>query len=198
MLVIIQLVGFLVIIYFLAVRILMLYNKCSEEDAKKKIASWIQENVSGSQKIDKDSDSILDAGLIDEIWTRIRLVLGEAIYNQLLKLAGLGTVLFSENYHSGLPCILISLIYTNDSDKQRIQTALTDIIKERLVPPEYDNRYLVDWRNRSDLDMAVLEIRYAKSEAQRQILDNVIERSRANIVARNAPVIDDTEEVDLF
>ena len=46
--------------------------------------------------------------------------------------------------------------------------------------------------------MPVLEIRYAKSEEQRKILDNVFARSRANIIAKNAPVVDDTEEIDLF
>lgn len=196
MLAIIQLAGICVITYFLILGVVMLFMQCPAGEAQKMIASWIQENVSGSQKT--DNDSILDYGLIEEIWTNIRLVLGEAQYNQLFQLAVLGTTLFSMNYHSGLPCILISLNYTNDSDKRRIQTALTNVINQRLIPPEYDTRVLVDWTRRNDLDMAVLEIRYAKTEGQRKIMDNVFARSRTKIIAKSAAVIDDTEGVDLF
>ena len=126
-----QLVGVVVTIYFLSVRILMLYRRCSEEEAKEtiasclpKIASWFQENATGSRPTNKGNDSILDCGLIDEIWASIRLVLGESRYNQLLQLAKTGTQLFSEGYHSGLHCIWLSLFHTNDSEKQRLATIL--------------------------------------------------------------------------
>ena len=183
-------------IYFLSVRILMLYRRCSEEEAKEtiascipKIASWYQENVSGSQPTDKGNDSILDRGLIDEIWISVRLVLGEAQYNRLSRLAVTGAQLLSVGYHSGLHCIWLSLFHTNDSEKQRLATILTNVIRQRLIPPEYDTRVLVDWTRRNDFDMDVLEIRYAKSEEQRKILDNVIARERNKIVAMNTAVV---------
>lgn len=203
-----QLVGVLVTIYFLAVKIVMLWKQCPEEGAKEiiasgckkaapKIASWWQENASGLPPKAKESDSILDTGLIDAIWVAIQLV-DEVLYKQLRDLAALGTTLFSADYHSGLPCIYISLLDTNDSEKQRLGTILAAVIQQRLTSPEYDTRVLVDWTRRSDLDMPVLEIRYAKSEEQRKIMNNVFARSRANIIAKNAPVVDDTEEIDLF
>lgn len=200
-----QLVGVVVTIYFLSVRILMLYRRCSDEEAKEtiasclpKIASWFQENATGSRPTNKGNDSILDCGLIDEIWASIRLVLGESRYNQLLQLAETGTQLFSEGYHSGLHCIWLSLFHMNDSEKQRLATILTNAITQRLIPPEYDTRVKVDWTRRNDLDMAVLEIRYAKSKEQRKLLDNVIARERDKVVAMNTVVVDDTEDVDLF
>ena len=184
-----QLVGVLVTIYFLAVKIVMLWKQCPEEEAKEMIASGIPPKA-------KESDSILDTGLIDKMWVVIQLV-DEVLYTQLQNLAALGTTLFSADYHSGLPCIFISLLDTDDSKKKRLETILTAVIKQRLTSPEYDTRVLVDWTRHSDLDMPVLEIRYAKSEEQRKILDNVFARSRANIIAKNA-VVDDTEEIDLF
>ena len=74
-----QLVGVLVTIYFLAVKIVMLWKQCPEEEAKEMIASGIPPKA-------KESDSILDTGLIDKMWVVIQLV-DEVLYTQLQNLA---------------------------------------------------------------------------------------------------------------
>ena len=91
-----------------------------------------------------------------------------------------------------------SVYYVDDNEKQRITSKLINDTKKHLKRYGCDTRILTEWRERSDLHMPVLFIYYAKTEAQKKILDIELAERRNKIVAINTAVVDDTEDVDLF
>ena len=126
-------------------------------------------------------------------------VIGDKRFEQLLRLSqtSISTQLLYFNFDSGLPYIAISLYCNDENEKQVLQTVLTNLVKKYLNIYGYHDCVLVKWKNRYDLNMPYLEIRYARNSEERRILDINLQNDRKNIIDSNTDLIDDTDNEDL-
>lgn len=143
---------------------------------------------------------IMSKDFFDEMWETYTTLAGEQQYNQILKLARSNKgESFLLRTKSSLSSIIRMSFYTaDDNERHRLESALTTIVTKYLELSGYDTRILVAWKKRKDFDMDVLEVRYAINKEQQKNMDYEFANRSKKIIAKNAPVVDDTEEVDLF
>ncbi len=129
----------------------------------------------------------------------ISQIIGEQSYIQHCNLASTLSnhplIFFGED--GKLPYIEISVKYKDDNEKQRLESILTNRVKEYLEICGLSNDILVRWEKRRDIAFPMLKIEYAKTKEQKDILDRCLNIKQKNILAQYAAVIDDTEEEDL-
>lgn len=97
-----------------------------------------------------------------------------------------------------MACIKVSVYYANDDEKQRLENLLTNILVVYLRMRHCDTRVFTDWTIRKDLAIPVLRLHFAITKEHQKNLNNAFANRSKKIIAKNTPVIDDTEEVDLF
>lgn len=61
----------------------------------------------------------------------------------------------------------------------------------------FHQQILIDWKVRNDLLMPYLEIRYARTQKEKQIMDIVMSFEQKVIKSQHSPVTDNTDEEDL-
>lgn len=178
-----------------------LLTGCDMDTAAEKVRKF-GKNLWTKYKERKVNSPKFEKELLSASEYSIRTLVGEQRYQQhcdiaesdidpLLIYTGTG-----DDYN--LSYIANSVYYVDDNEKQRITSKLTDVTKKHLKRYGCDTRILTEWRERPDLHMPVLLIYYAKTEAQKKILDIELAERRNKIVAMNTAVVDDTEAVDLF
>ena len=87
--------------------------------------------------------------------------------------------------------------YKDANEKQRLESILTNKVKNYLEICGLPNDILVHWEKRRDIEFPMLKIEYTKTKEQKDILDRCLAVKQRNILAQYAAVIDDTEEEDL-
>lgn len=127
-------------------------------------------------------------------------VVGSTRYAELCRLAqsAIRESLIFRCDHFGMACIKVSVYYADGNEKQRLESLLTNVLVSYLSMCHCDTRVLTDWTMRDDLAMPVLRLHFAITKEQQKNLNKALASRSKKIIAKNAPVVDDTEEIDLF
>ena len=72
-----------------------------------------------------------------------------------------------------------------------------NVIKQYLLVYKYDISVLAVWKERYDLNMPILQIRYARNGEEKRVLEIAIRNQQQNITTSNSFPKDDTEDDDL-
>lgn len=177
-------------IFFIAREIIKSHWECDDKEAEKIIFSFLF----GGKNNSFDSNE-----LGRELENNISQIIGEESYSKHCNLANTlsnrGLIFFGED--GKLPYIEISVAYEDDNEKQRLESILTNRVKEYLEICGLSNDILAHWEERRDIALPMLKIEYARTKEQKDILDRCLNIKQRNILAQYTSVIDDTEEEDL-
>lgn len=186
----ILLAGFLMIIYFIAVlvvKILMLCNNCTEEDAKKMFASWWRENASGQPQNDYELSG--DCNYRDAVNSTVEDMLDEARYDILCRLDKHSSTLEFVDHHAGFPTVHITVNPRDKTEAKRLQTRLESITAQCAM--NYGDpasvKVLSRWSKNRALRLPKLVIAYSRNGKEKAMLDR-IEQARLNKLARRCAV----------
>ncbi len=138
--------------------------------------------------------------IAEKISDNLKSVIGDTRFAELCKLAqsAIGESLISKCYRLGMVCIKVSVYYADDNEKQRLENLLKNVVAVYLNQFHCDTRVLAEWTMRNDLAMPVLLLHFAITKEQQNALNEELVNRNKKIIAKNAPVVDDTEEIDLF
>jgi len=177
-------------VFYGIVFLLMLWTGCDFDEAIEKIRGF----VNGKEKLSLEQD----VNFFNDVWQTVRNVIGDERFNKLVQISNtpIVTPLLSFNYSSGLPYIAVSL-YCDDNEKKIIEVLLKNLISKYLNFYSYYPKILVDWKEREDLNMPFIMIRYATNAKQRRIIDWCLAREKQKIITENSDIIDDTEDDEL-
>lgn len=161
------------------------------------LSKWLIEyfDTKKEQKFFVHADEIAD-----EISKEICKVVGKTRYEEFCRLAqsAIRESLIFKDRRLGMFCIKVSVYYADDNEKQRLESLLTNVLVSYLSICHCDTRVFTDWTMRNDLAMPVLRLHFAITKEQQESLNNAFASRSKKIIAKNAPVVDDTEEIDLF
>ena len=177
--------------YYLTCHIIKLWTGCTTQEAVTRLHNFL----SGKAHYSFEND----IGFANAVWDSVRNIIGVKRFQQLCDLSNtiINPPLLAFGYESGLPYIVISLFYIDDNEKHRLETVLTNLVKDYLRKFGYNEAILVDWKTRYDLNMPYLEIRYARISEEQHILSYSLNCIRQNIITVNNAVIDTEDEEDL-
>lgn len=180
-----------IVSYYAVCHIIKLWTGCDDEEAVTKLHNLINGKAVYSFEN--------DFGFENAVSENIRNIIGEKRYNQLMKLSktAISTPLLSYGYYSGLPYIAISMYYEDDNQKQVLENILTNLVCSYLRIYGYGTNILVDWKNRPDLEMPYLLIRYARTKEERRIIEIALQNSVKSIIDINTDITDDDDGDDL-
>ena len=177
-------------IFYIAREIIKSCRECDDKEAEKIIFSYFF----GGKNKSFNSDE-----LGRKLEQNISQIIGDQSYMKHCNLARTldnhGLIFFGEN--GKLPYIEISVDYKDVNEKQRLESILTNKVKNYLEICGLPNDILVHWEKRRDIEFPMLKIEYTKTKEQKDILDRCLAVKQRNILAQYAAVIDDTEEEDL-
>ena len=88
----------------------------------------------------------------------------------------------------------ISLYYLDDTEKRVLESIIVNIVKKYLQIYGYLRRFLLYGKERYDLNMPYLQIRYARNDEEKRILEIGIKNQRQIISMQNSVVEDDSED----
>lgn len=179
-------------IYYVVIHIIKLWSGCDAVEA----ATKLHNTINGTMHYCFENDQ----GFWNEVWSIIRSVIGDRRFKQLVDLLNIADSMNSLppcGCHSGLPYLAISIPYADEAEKQLLEKLLTELVRKYLKMYGYCSQVLVDWRERYDLQMPVLEIRYAKTKEQRRILGECLKYNVQNIILQNSNITDDSEDENL-
>lgn len=187
MFVLILLAGSLVIIYFLAVRIVMLYSQCTEEEAKKKLASWWRENVSGQPQDTYELSS--DNNYRRDVNSAVEGIVGEARYNDLCELDKWSSTLAFDDRHSGYSTVNVTVNSSDKNEEKRLQGILESVTRRYVLNygDPANAKVLSVWSRNKFLRLPMLIIMYSRNEKEKKMLDR-IEQAHLNKLARRCAV----------
>ena len=177
-----------VILYLVVIKLIRMWTGCSNDEAVVKLQRLI--NGTPVYRIEED------IGLQNEIWENVKKVIGEKRYNQLVDLnsTAINPQLYFVGIEGALPCIGISLYYLDDTEKRVLESIIVNIVKKYLQIYGYFTSVLVVWKERYDLNMPYLQIRYARNDEEKRILEIGIKNQRQIISMQNSVVEDDSED----
>lgn len=164
-----------------AVHLVKVYTGCSTDEATAKI----QNLINGKVVVPLANDP----GFYSEIYQALQNIIGDKRYKELAKLdAALraaehmavivcGTML-------GRSCVRITVLPKDDIEKQIIEAVLTGITKKHLAVRGLEPEVTADWKNRMDINVPYLEIRYPDNAQDcKAILDTIAKDGLAAIGA---------------
>lgn len=183
-----QIIGVCFVIYISMVGIIMLFTKCSVDDARKKISSFFQEN---SYELSRDYN------YIQSINTVANDILGKARYDELCSLdKHCSTLQFCDN-HDGLPSVKITFNCNDENEKRRLEAILESITRKHLLnyrTSPYTN-LLLEWSQNKVLQLPMLIIMYSRNETECKMLDVFKQSSIDKVSLKYGDVLDDTDEL---
>ncbi|MDD6072381.1 MAG: hypothetical protein PUC12_16455 [Clostridiales bacterium] len=180
-----------ILAYYAVVHLIKVCTGCNESEAIAKLHNFINGK--------RNYQFYNDIGFSNELWERIRLIIGEKRYAELVNLnnALMNSSLLSFGENSGLPYISVSLFYEDDNEKIILQTVIVDVVRKHLQIYGFAPQVLVDWKERYDLKMPFIEVRYARTPEEKRVLALCLQETQRKILNQNSGVIDDTEDVTL-
>lgn len=180
-----------------------LLTDCDMDEAAKRVREFLRKWF--TKYIDKKKTEkflTYEVELANEIEANIRNVVGETAYKERYNLALSADAnrvpLLLRCYHSGMSCIEVSVYCADDNTKQRLESLLKNKVVKYLWLSRCATRVLPEWTMRDDLALPVLRLCFALTTEEKEALNQELADRSAKIIAKNAPVVDDTEEVDLF
>ncbi len=178
-------------VYYGVCHLIRLFTGCSLEEASVKLHNY----VNGTVTYHFENDS----SFAETIWHNVRSIIGEKQFEKLKRLSNtaISAPLLAFGIYGGLPTINICA-YCDETEKQQLQTILSNIVKAYLHRYGYDTTILNEWKIRDDLKMPYLQIRYSKTKSERQLLATYLAQEQQSIIAKsNTTLFDDTDEEDL-
>lgn len=178
-------------LYYATCHIIKLWTGCDDEEAIVKI----QRFFNGTAMYSFNNDF----GFINNVSENIKNIIGDKRFEQLIKLSktAISMPLIFFGVNSGLPYVAISVYYKDENEKQVIESIMINLVTQYLRMYGYCNLTLVDWTERPDLKMPVLEIKYAHTREEEKILNIRLQNNMQSIIAVNNSIIDDTDSEDL-
>ena len=170
--------------------VVKLWTGCNTDEAIKKIHNFV--NGTTETLLYENSD------LYAEIWEVIKTTISKKYFedmDMLLKTSS-NISLFSYGHSSGLPYLAYSF-YCDEGNKLVLENLIGNIVKKYLAMFNYDTDILIDWKERYDLQMPILMIRYSTNKEESEIIKNCLAFERNKIVRKHSPLTDDTDDDDL-
>ena len=93
-----------------------------------------------------------------------------------------------------MPCFIISVVFENENEKQRIENNVMNVLKFYFGMYGYLEPYIVEWKFRDDLKIPYLQIGFATNKFQKKALKAYVERKQKALINTNAPLIDESED----
>lgn len=171
-----------VCVFVITRRLVMIWTGCSKEEATKKIQEFVLQK--------EEYHLATDQMLIADIWSVVKDIIGDSRYDELCKLSR-SSQLFQANYASGLPYLAITVAYSDENEKQRLENVLRALVSKYLSIHGMNKGVLSDWKEDGYLKMPALMIRYAETEEQLKILNACLREETAKIVRKYQPLMDD-------
>lgn len=177
--------------FYATCQVIKLWTGCNSNEAVAKLHNFMNGKVQYT--------FFNDMGFANDMWENVKKVIGEKRFQQLVNLSNtaINTPLLSFGENSGLPYIAVSLYYEDENEKQVVENVLSNLVVRYLRIYGYETQLLVNWKERYDLNMPFLEIRYARTRDEKRILAIGLQNNRQSIITRNNAIIDDTEIEDL-
>ncbi len=178
-------------VYYGVIKMIKMWSGCSDKEATAKLKRFI--NGTPNYKFEED------IGLQNEIWENVKKIIGEKRFQQLINLSttAINTPLFFSGVEGILPFIGVAVYYTDNNEKQILENLIVNVARKYLHIYGYDTAVLVVWKERYDLMMPFLQIRYARNEEERKTLAIGIRNQRQIISIHNSSIKDDTEDDEI-
>lgn len=178
-------------LFYAACHMIRLWTGCTTDEAVQKIHRF----VTGRAQYHFCDDT----GFANEVWSNVRNIIGDKRFQKLLNLSNtaISFPLLTHGINGGLPYVAISVFYTDDNEKQVLESVLVNLVRGYLERYGYGTNISVKWRTRYDLRMPMLVIEYARTEEEKRILAICLKANQKKIVKQYTPVTDDTEDEDL-
>ena len=180
-----------IVSFYVVVHIIKIWTGCNDKEAVAKLQRFIN-----GKPLYKFED---DIGLQNDIWDNVRKIIGEKRVQQLVNLNStmITNPLLFFGEEGALPFIAVSLYYLDDNEKKVLENIILNVIKQYLLVYKYDISVLAVWKERYDLNMPILQIRYARNGEEKRVLEIAIRNQQQNITTSNSFPKDDTEDDDL-
>lgn len=187
LLVVILIVGFGGVCY-----LVMLHYRCTLVEAIKKVIDFFVGTKKPPLALYENFD------LYCEVWDIIKTTISKKYYDDMDRILKTSSNIsfYSYGYNSGLPYIAYSF-YCDEEAKIILENLIGNIVKKYLAIYGCDTDILVDWKERFDLKMPILMVRYATNNEESNMIKNCLAFERNKIVKKHSPLIDDTESEDL-
>ncbi len=170
--------------------VVKLWTGCNTDEAIKKIRNF----VNGTS----ETPLYANFDLYSEVWDIIKSTISQKHYDDMDRLLKRSSAisLYSYGHSSGLPYLAYSF-YCDEGNKLVLENLIGNIAKKYLAIFGYDTDILIDWKERYDLQMPILMIRYSTNKEESEIIKNCLAFERNKIVLKHSPLTDDTEDEDL-
>lgn len=180
-----------VAIYYGICHLIRLFAGCDFEEASTKLHNYFNGTVTYSFEN--------DSGFANAVWENVHNVIGDKAFERLTKLANtaIGIPFLSFTKNGELPTICICVFYKDENEQQLLKTILTNLVRSYLKTYGCPDELLAEWKMCNNPQIPYLEIRYAKTKKERQILHTILMCEQQKIVAQNSTLVDDTDEEDL-
>lgn len=170
--------------------VVKLWTGCNTDEAIKKIRNF----VNGTS----ETPLYANFDLYSEVWDIIKTTISKKHYDDMDRLLKTSSAiaLYSYGHSSGLPYLAYSF-YCDEGNKLALENLIGNIVKKYLAIFGYDTDILIDWKERYDLQMPILMIRYSTNKEESEIIKNCLAFERNKIVRKHSPLIDDADDDDL-
>ncbi len=182
---------FIVFCYFTVILLIMLWTGCNSTQAQKRLHNLI------NGKVQTKMES--DMGLANEIWDNVRKIIGDDRFKQLQDL-NTTTIYFPLLFFGNegkTPYIAVSVYFKDDAEKKVLENVIKNVVIRYLQSYGYCTTILSTWKQREDLQMPYLEIKYSRDDEEWNALAIQIRERQNAIAINNKPIKDTTEDVDL-
>lgn len=173
-----------------AVHLVKVYTGCSTDEAVAKI----QNLMNGKIVVPLANDP----GYYDEICQALQSIIGEKRYDELKKLdsalcAAGHTPVIACDTDLGLRCVDITVPPKDDAEQQIIEAVMVGITKKHLAARGLGPEVIADWKNRMDINVPYLEIRYPDNAQDRKVILDTIARDGLAAIGANTTLTDDED-----
>lgn len=174
-------------ICFITVRVIMFLYGCSQEEAHQKIVTFFSKK--------SPYHIATDIWLINQIWIRIKGIIGDARYSDLVQLSKTATVFENDNMR-GIPYIAFTVMYDNENEKIRIEESVRTELEKCLREHIFPDKVITEWSENTSLQLPVLILRYAETVSECKIINAILHEEQQKILQRYRPIQDEEEEID--
>ena len=160
-------------------RLVMLWTGSNKEEATKLIQSCIWQNPSYHLANDPIVFSEMD--------NAVHCIVGDSRYQDLCILSQT-THLIITGTASGIPYISLTVNYSDENEKIRLENILRNIVAKYLTIHGLPANIRTDWMENRFVKMPALYIYYAETEEQRKVLTAWIQADSAKIINKAQPL----------
>jgi len=165
--------------FCVARRFVMLWTGSNKEEATKLIQSCIWQNPS--------YHLATDSMVFGEMDNAVHCIVGDSRYEDLCILSQT-THLIITGTASGLPYISLTVNYSDENEKIRLENILKTIVMKYLTIHDLPANIRTDWMENRLVKMPALYIYYAETEEQRKVLTAWIQADSAKIINKAQPL----------